>query len=216
MLKWGYMKQSRIENLADGIFAIVMTLLVLEIKVPAINITNEHDLTSQLILITPLFLSYILSFALLYTYWKGHHATISAYAKNIDDRLSNYNALFLFLVALVPFTSNFLGQYNMFRLPVVIFALHIIAIGLSLLRMRIYIKKSENIENGEVSKYEENHAKARILVPVICAAIAICISFYSIQISLIFLTLGILFNLSRRSTRFIFSISKVLGSKVEG
>jgi uncharacterized membrane protein len=210
------MKQSRIENLADGIFAIVMTLLVLEIKVPSINILTNQDLARQLYLITPLFLSYVLSFALLYTYWRGHHSTMSSYAKNVDDKLSNYNALFLFLVALVPFTSHFLGQYSTFRLPVVIFSLHIVAIGLSLLRMRMYIKKSDTIENSEISKYEENHANARILVPVFCALVSVCISFYSIQTSLIFLTLGILFNLSRRSTHVMFSIPKGMGSKIEG
>ncbi|OGN22869.1 MAG: hypothetical protein A2915_01130 [Candidatus Yanofskybacteria bacterium RIFCSPLOWO2_01_FULL_41_34] len=210
------MKQSRIENLADGIFAIVMTLLVLEIKVPIINVITEYDLTRQLFSITPLFFSYILSFALLYTYWKAHHSTISLYAKNVDDRLSNQNAFFLMLIALVPFTSNFLGQYNTFRLPVVIFALHIVAIGLSLFKMRLYVKKSETVENNDISKYEENHAQARILVPVFCALIAIFISFYSTQTSLVFLTLGILFNLSRRSTRFIFSIPRILGIKVEG
>ncbi len=210
------MKQSRIENLADGIFAIVMTLLVLEIKVPSINITTNQDLAMQLYLITPLFLSYILSFALLYTYWKGHHATMSSYAKNIDDQLSNYNALFLFLVALIPFTSHFLGQYSMFRLPVVIFSLHIVAIGLSLFQMRRYIKKSENIENSDISKYEENHANARVLVPVFCALVAVFLSYYSIQASLIFLTLGILFNLSRRSTKVMFSIPNEMGANIEG
>lgn len=216
MLKYEYMKQSRIENLADGIFAIVMTLLVLEIKVPAINIVTEQDLARQLVLITPLFLSYLLSFSLLYTYWKAHHSTISLYAKNIDDTLSNHNAFFLFLIALIPFTSHFLGQYNNFRLSIVIFALHIVAIGLSLFKMRLYVKNSEAIENSEISKYEENHAKARILVPVICALIAIGISFYSNQASLVFLTLGILFNLSRRSTRFMFSIPRGIGANIEG
>jgi uncharacterized membrane protein len=210
------MKQSRIETLTDGIFAIVMTLLVFEIRVPAINVVTEQDLASQLILIAPLFLSYILSFALLYTYWKGHHSIVSLYAKNVDDQLSNYNAMFLFLIALVPFTSHFLGEYSEFRLSVIIFSLHIIATSLVLLRMRRYIKKSDSIENSEVSKYEENHSRARILVPIFCAISAIFISFYSIQASLVFLTLGILFNLSRRSTRFMFSIPREMGAKIEG
>ncbi|MBP6912792.1 MAG: DUF1211 domain-containing protein [Candidatus Pacebacteria bacterium] len=210
------MKQSRIENLADGIFAIVMTLLVIEIKVPNISVYTNYDLATQLFNITPLFLSYILSFALLYTYWKAHHSTISLYAKNVDDSLSNKNALFLMIVALIPFTSHFLGKYSDFRLPVIIFSLHVIAIGLALFRMRTYVKGAETVENNEISKYEENHAKTRILFPVVCAVIAIAISFYSIKVSLSFLTLGILFNLSRSSTRLVFAIPKFFGAKIEG
>lgn len=210
------MKQSRIENLADGIFAIVMTLLVIEIKVPKINVHTDYDLLMQLVSITPLFLSYILSFALLYTYWRAHHYTLSIYAKNSDDVLSNYNALFLFLIALIPFSSHFLGEHSTFLLPVLIFSVHIVAIGMSLFAMRRYVKNSETVENTEITKYEENHAYVRILFPVFCAIVAMVISFYSIQTALVFLTLGILFNLSRRSTKIVFWIPKFLGIRVEG
>lgn len=210
------MKQSRIENLADGIFAIVMTLLVIEIKVPSSLVKTDYDLFLNLINITPLFLSYFLSFATLYTYWRAHHFTVSSYAKNVDDRLAGYNAIFLFLVALIPFSSHLLGQYSNFLIPVLIFSIHVIAIGLSLFLMRHYAQSSTDIENEKISKYEENHAYARILVPVFCATIAMFISFYSITLALVFLTIGILFNLSRRSTKIIFSVIKALGFKVEG
>lgn len=210
------MKQSRIENLADGIFAIVMTLLVIDIKVPAINVSNEADLALQLFSIMPLFLSYIVSFALLYTYWRAHHFIISSYARSIDNRLSSYNAMFLFLVALVPFSSHFLGEYSIFKIPVIIFAIHIILIGLSLLRMRMYVKHSDGVENTNITVYEDNHGKARIIFPLFCALIAIFISFYSIQLALVFLTLGVLFNLSNSSTKIIFNFIRFLGIKIQG
>jgi len=72
------MKQSRLEALTDGVFAIVMTLLVLDIRVPDIQgIVTDGTLLSALVDITPLLLSYLVSFALLFSYWRAHHFIIS-------------------------------------------------------------------------------------------------------------------------------------------
>src|SRR3989344_1519964 len=107
------MKQSRLDQLSDGIFAIVMTILVFEIRVPEyMGLVSEQTLLKSLINIFPLFLSYLLSFSLLFTYWRSHHIIASVLAKNIDVQFSNLSGIFLFLVALVPFSSHFLGKYS--------------------------------------------------------------------------------------------------------
>ena len=72
------MKLSRIDGLADGIFAIVMTLLIIEIRVPEFEKPiGNGELWHSLQELSHLFLSYILSFALLFTYWRAHHYVIS-------------------------------------------------------------------------------------------------------------------------------------------
>src|SRR3989304_4045482 len=60
----------------------------------------------------PVFLSYLLSFSLLFTYWRSHHFIESILAKNIDTRFSNLNAIFFFFIGLVPFSSLLLGRYS--------------------------------------------------------------------------------------------------------
>jgi uncharacterized membrane protein len=130
--------------------------------------------------------------------------------------VSNYNAFFLFLIALIPFTARFLGEYSTYQLPVIIFSAHVIAIGMTLYFLRRYVKKSEHIENEDISGYEQNHSYARILVPVICAFVAIFISFVSIKLSLVFLTLAILFNLAKSSTRLIFKFFRIFNRRIEG
>src|SRR3989338_7215539 len=127
------MNHARLDQLSDGIFAIVMTILVFQIDLPDLwgPVTNM-ELWSEIQRLIPVFLSYILSFALLLTYWRAHHFFISVYAKNIDSKLTNINAFFFMLVSLIPFSASILGQFSRNELSVIIFGIHIILIGLTL------------------------------------------------------------------------------------
>lgn len=196
------MNHSRLDQLSDGIFAIVMTILVFQVKVPAIwGPINNKQLWLEIEKLIPLFLSYVLSFALLFTYWRAHHFFVSIYAKNIDSKLTNINALFFMLISLVPFSASILGQFNKNELSIVIFGVHIILIGLTLYWMRVYVLYSEHIKNPEISKREIRGSTVRTLAPVIFALIAIPLSFFSITLSLFLFTLAVIFNLSPYSTK---------------
>lgn len=198
------MKQTRLDQLADGIFAIVMTILVFEIRVPELGIVNEQSLIDSLINIYPLLLSYLLSFSLLFTYWRSHHIIASVLAKNIDVQFSNLSGIFLFLVALVPFSSHFLGKFIYYKTAIIFFALNIILIGMSLFVMRRYAIKSNTIENTPFTKKENEHANMHILFPVGSAICAIIISFWSPSTAILLFTLAILFNLSKNGTHYMF------------
>jgi uncharacterized membrane protein len=201
------MKQSRLDQLSDGIFAIVMTILVFEIRVPEyIGIVTEQNIINSLIGTYPLLLSYLLSFSLLFTYWRSHHIIASVLAKNIDVAFSNLNGIFLFLVALVPFSSHFLGIYINSQTAVIFFALNIIMIGMILFQMRQYVIRSKTIENTPFTKKENEHANMHILFPVISAVLAICVTFFSTKIAILLFTIAILFNLSKNGTKYMFYI----------
>jgi uncharacterized membrane protein len=201
------MKQQRLDQLSDGIFAIVMTVLIFEIRVPEFfGFVSDGALINYLIDMYPVLLSYVLSFSLLFTYWRSHHLIASVFAKNIDIPFSNINGFFLFFVALVPFSSHFLGKYIDSKVAIAFFAINIILMGLSLYRMRRYAIKSNTIENMPFTKKENEHAMAHILVPVITAIIAILVSFSSTEIAIFFFTIAILFNLSKNGTKYMFYI----------
>jgi uncharacterized membrane protein len=206
------MKQSRLDSLADGIFAIVMTLLVFDIKIPilAANKLDNARLMEAIFDLYPLFLSYLLSFSLLFTYWRAHHFIASVFSKNIDTMMTTINAVFLFFVALVPFSAHLLGIYGKMQFSVVLFALHMIFIGLSLYAMRRYAEKSKTIKNEKISATENRHSYIRIFFPMYCALIAIIISFVSTNLALALFTLGIFFNFLPKSTR---TIDNILGTK---
>ena len=107
-----FQSTSRLGLLADGIFAIVMTLLVLEIKVPVLSYPTNESIWRSLVDSYPLFLSYMLSFATLFTYWRGYHSVASDFAKTYNLNFENLSAAFLFFVALIPFSSHMLGVYS--------------------------------------------------------------------------------------------------------
>ena len=205
------MNHTRLDQLSDGIFAIVMTILVFDIRMPTIwGPIDNLGLWFQIKNLFPLLLSYVLSFSILFTYWRAHHFFVSIYAKNVDSMLININGLFFMLISLVPFSASVLGQYNKNELSVIIFRIHTVLIGLTLYWMRRYVLYSEHIKNPEISKREIRGSTIRILVPVFCALIAVPFSFFSIKLALILLTLAVIFNLSSYSTRLFENILKTL------
>jgi uncharacterized membrane protein len=207
------MNHARLDQLADGIFAIVMTILVFQIKLPTIwgpidNLGLWHEIEK----LFPLLLSYVLSFSLLFTYWRAHHFFISIYAKNVDSMLININAIFFMLISLVPFSASILGEFGQNELSVVIFGVHIILIGLCLYWMRRYVLFSPHIHNPEISKHEIRGSTVRTLAPVIFALIAIPLSILDVKLSLILFTLAVIFNLSSFSTKLFESMFKTYPS----
>lgn len=205
------MSHTRLDQLSDGIFAIVMTILVFEIKIPAVfGVIDNALLWLEIQNLLPVFLTYILSFALLFTYWRAHHFFVSIYAKNIDSTLTNINALFFMLVSLIPFSSSVLGQFPGNELSIIIFGVHIILIGLTLYWMRRYVLFSEHIKNPEIAKREIRGSTIRTLVPVFFALVAIPLAFFSIKVSLTLFTLAVIFNLFSYSTRLFEKILKTL------
>ena len=209
------MKQSRLDQLSDGIFAIVMTILVFELRVPTLSgVVSERTIINTLLEMSPLFLSYLLSFSLLFTYWRSHHLIASVLAKNIDTKFSNLNGIFLFFVALVPFSSRFLGQYVNSETAIIFFALNIILIGITLFNMRNYVIKSGTIENLPFTKKENEHANMHILFPVGSAIIAIAVSFLSNSLALSLFTVAILFNLSGNGIKVTFYIINLFRKEV--
>lgn len=188
-----------------------MTILVFEFSVPAFwGPVDNTALWLELKKLLPVLISYILSFIMLFTYWRAHHFFVSIYAKNLDTMLTNINALFFMLISLVPFSTSFLGQFSKNELSVVIFGVHVILIGLTLYWMRRYVLYSPHIKNPEIAKREIRGSTIRTLVPVVCALIAIPLAFFSIKLALTLLMLAVIFNLSSTSTRIFEKILKTL------
>lgn len=205
------MKPARLEQLADGIFAIVMTILVFEIKAPILlSPTNSIELWISIKAMLPAFLSYVLSFSLLFTYWRAHHFFVSIYAKNVDRNLVNINAIFFLFITLIPFSTSLLGKYNDNQLAIIIFGLHTMIIGLCLFWIRGYVFKSDHIKNIEVSHQEIHRGTIRIFVPVLFAFLAILISFANKNLSLWLFTLAVIFNFSHTSTALVNKFFKSL------
>ncbi len=110
------MSKGRLEAFSDGVFAIIITVMVLELTPP-----RGPDLAA-LVAVFPALLGYILSFAVLGIYWNNHHHLLQA-AKRVDGRVLWANLHLLFWLSLVPFTTAWMGRTNFAPWPVAIYGL---------------------------------------------------------------------------------------------
>ncbi len=104
------MGKSRLEAFSDGVLAIIITIMVLELKVPhAQNI-------EALLPLTPIFLSYVLSFVYLGIYWNNHHHMLHACQK-VTGPILWANLHLLFWLSLIPFTTGWMGENHFAAAP---------------------------------------------------------------------------------------------------
>lgn len=108
------MGKARIEAFSDGVLAIILTIMVLELKVP-------HEATlSALATLWPVFISYVLSFVNLGIYWNNHHHMFHA-VKHVNGGVLWANLHLLFWLSLVPFTTAWMGENHFAALPTAIY-----------------------------------------------------------------------------------------------
>jgi uncharacterized membrane protein len=126
------MNKSRLEAFSDGVMAIIITIMVLELKIP--QGSSLKDLES----ILPSFFSYAQSFWFIGVYWNNHHHLLHT-VKKVNGRIMVCNLLLLFFLSLVPFTTNWVSETKFAPVPVAVYAvvLVITALGWSILQITI-------------------------------------------------------------------------------
>ena len=142
------MKKGRLEAFSDGVLAIIITIMVLEIKVP------EGSQISDLKPLFPIFVSYLLSFIYLAIYWNNHHHMMQTVSKISGDILWA-NMHLLFWLSLIPFTTGWVGENNFNPIPMALygFVLLMAAVAYFILQYRIiYIQGPNSILAKAVGK----------------------------------------------------------------
>ncbi len=199
------MNTHRLDQLADGIFAIIMTLLAFDIKLPAVQgAITDHTLLQSLSSLSETFVTFFVTFALLFTYWRAHHFLVSVYAQNTTPGLLNYNALFFLLITIIPFSSRFLSEYHYNRIPIIFYGMNVVLIGFTLFLMRKYIEKTPAISRIPVGHDEIVGGYVRILLPVFSAFAAILLSFWNTSLSILLFSFAIIFNLIPGTTKLLY------------
>ncbi len=198
------MKQQRLDGLADGLFAIVMTLLAFELKVPFIaGVIDDQAILNAISELAPRFLTFVLTFALLFSYWRAHHFISSVYAKTLTVGLANYNALFFLFIATLPFSADLLGHYSGTHIAIFIYAVNVVLVGLTLLAMRLHIEHNTHIEKAPITHVDRRSGYIRIMFPVFSACVAMMLSYWNTTASMILFTIAIFFNILPASTNIL-------------
>ncbi len=118
------MTKARLEAFSDGVIAILITIMVLELHVP-------HEATWEALQpLTPIFLSYVLSYVYIGIYWNNHHHMMHA-ADRINGKVLWANLHLLFWLSLVPFVTGWMGQNHFEAVPTAAYGIVLICAGMA-------------------------------------------------------------------------------------
>ncbi|MFA6278172.1 MAG: TMEM175 family protein [Pedobacter sp.] len=165
-------KEFQIERMilfTDAVFAIAITLLVIEIKPPHIHVgMSNEQILSQLSDLNPLFIGFIVSFFVIAIYWRSHHRLFS-FIKDYDDKLIWLNFLFLFTIILMPFSSAYYSEHFGYNVPFYFYCCNVAATGFANYALLAYIIKHRGkIADGFDDLRSRQLARWRtLIVPVI-------------------------------------------------
>ena len=118
------MNKSRLEAFSDGVLAIIITIMVLELKVP-------HEVSwAALQPLLPVFISYLLSFIYIGIYWGNHHHLLHT-VHHVNSKIIWSNLGLLFFLSLIPFSTGWMGENHFDKLPVALYAVNLLLSGIS-------------------------------------------------------------------------------------
>ena len=123
----------RLAALSDGIFAVAMTLLVLDLRVPAADaVHSEHDLGRVLLALAPRLLIFLMSMMTLGIFWVGQQTQLNHFARS-DRNLAWIHIAFLCAVCLVPFSTSLLAEFIHYQMALLVYWFNILLLGVTLL-----------------------------------------------------------------------------------
>jgi uncharacterized membrane protein len=172
------MEKSRIAALVDGIFAVAMTLLVLDLKLPeGLKMSSDAEVWRQLLELTGRFSTYTLSFIVLGTFWIGHHSLFH-FVRKVNRGLLWLNLLFLLFITLLPFSTNILSGHTNLQIPIVVYGINLLLISsVSLLQLG-YLAHHAELSHDQLTPSWIANIRRRTSIPVVIVVASIAISFY--------------------------------------
>ncbi len=163
------MTKSRLEAFSDGVIAILITIMVLELKVP-----HGADMAA-LAPLWPVFLSYVLSFVYLGIYWNNHHHLLQC-VRAVDGRVLWANMHLLFWLSLVPFVTGWMGENHFAAVPVALYGLVLIlaAVSYTILTRTLLAREGKS---SVLAKALGRDIKGKISIGIYAVAIVVACVF---------------------------------------
>ena len=169
------MRTERLQAFSDGVLAIIITVMLLEMKIP------HGDELNDLRPILPVFLSYILSFIYIGIYWSNHHHMVYS-VKHVNGTVLWANTHLLFWLSLVPFASGWMGENNFTKWPVVVYGIILFMAGSAYYILAQALVKLHG-KDSTLAKAIGKDGKG--IISVVIYLIAIAVAFFNSSISLI-------------------------------
>ncbi|MGA2347708.1 MAG: TMEM175 family protein [Candidatus Sulfotelmatobacter sp.] len=173
----------RLAALSDGIFAVSMTLLVLDLRVPAAEaIHSEHDLWHALVVLSPRILIFLMSVMTNGIFWVGQQTQLNQFAR-ADRNLAWIHIAFLCAVSLTPFTTSLLAEFIHYRIALLVYWFNIVLLGAALYWSWSYATRARLLEDDVPAEIHSAVVRRIVIAQSLYAAgAALCFlnTYYSI------------------------------------
>jgi uncharacterized membrane protein len=170
------MQKSRLEAFSDGVLAIIITIMVLELKVP-----GGHE-WSDLSSLYPKFIGYVLSFLYIGIYWGNHHHLVHT-ATRVTSGIMLTNLNLLFWLSLIPFTTHWMGDSHFAEKPVALYSVNLLLAGIAYYLLQKSIEKTVLSHDKMTTALKQLSAKG--IFSQIAYALSIVLAFFSPIVSVI-------------------------------
>ena len=181
----------RFENFSDGVFAIAITLLALELHVPLFQEKTFLRSLPELLPLVPTILTYVLSFVTIAIFWVNHHQLTQNFTTINKRRLLWQNMIFLMFVTLIPFVTQSVSMNPQAVLAVLFYSLVLCGASISFTMLRYFVHKGCG---------ESHIPMKRSLVGPVCYLLAVIACLFSVWVAYILLAIPALFYFLPKGT----------------
>ena len=189
------MNKNRLEAFSDGVLAIILTIMVLEMKVP------HGEQFSALLPVLPVFLSYVLSFVYLGIYWNNHHHMLHLAGK-VNGGILWANLHLLFWLSLIPFGTAWLGEHPLAHGPVALYGANLLLCALAYTLLSTLLVRHEG-PGSTLARATGRDLKGKASIGLYAAAIALAFVLPALSLALYATVAAIWFIPDRRIERAI-------------
>jgi uncharacterized membrane protein len=189
------MNKTRLENLSDGVFAIVFTLLVLDIRIPeALEHATSPELYAAVGALWPFFSGYVISFFVLTMFWTSHSFFFTDIVKEVNRQLVGLNMLYLLFVGLIPFSATLLSRFGDTQAAILLYGANVLAIALSAALRFEYALASHEIDTAHNHPRLIKQARVRLYLTPAFTLFGMLVSFVSLPLALFCYAFPLVFN----------------------
>jgi uncharacterized membrane protein len=173
------MKKGRLEAFSDGVIAIIITIMVLELKVP------HGDHIGDLLPMLPVLMSYILSFVYVGIYWNNHHHMLYA-AERINGAVLWSNLNLLFWLSLMPFATAWMGENHFAQWPVIFYGFVLVMNGLAYtILCRLLIKEAGKDSPLAIALGRDWKGRLSVIIDLVAIGLAFLNSWLSFALYIV-------------------------------
>lgn len=169
-------KTSRLEAFSDGVFAIIVTIMVFEIKLPVLGAhPSPLEVSSAFAAVAPKFFSFIISFLVVAVFWMHHHQLFNS-VESTDRKLLWHNLVLLLFLSLIPATAAFLGNSPRLPIAVALYGAVLLLSSLSALLMYRYAAFGSDLMDKRIQATDRKRTLRKYWIAPLLYALAIALA----------------------------------------